>query len=503
MAAIITNKFRIHNAEQFSESFSEAAPNVYYLAIARPQAFATSTRGDGRTDNEGTDAAPLTPPDSISREFYDFDDTIAAKKITSSDISFVIPRRNWTTGTVYDYYRHDYGERITGGTTTQTANSGATNLFDSTFYVVSSTFNVYKCLDNNDNASSTVEPTGTSNTILTTGDGYKWKYMYTLSASQQSNFLSTDFMAVATNSTVSAAAVDGAINIVKIKTGGTGFTTSTGSTISDIPIRGDGSSGTVTVTITAGAISDVTVTNAGSGYTFGYITDADIISGTNAGGAGSGAELDCVIEPRNLNSAGSAYGGHGADAVKELGGFFVMLNTNFEGAESGSGSDFTTANDFRKVTLIRDPQSGGSAASATTLRATKAIRMAASPTPGTFTVDEEINQATTGAVGKVVEWDATNRILYYIQTRFNDQGVDSNGDLTAFSTAAAITGQSSSATATPDTGFTDTVNGSSFTSGYSSSELDSDTGDIIYVENRAPITRATDQTENIKLIVEF
>ena len=65
-------------------------------------------------------------------------------------------------------------------------------------------FNVYKCLDNNSDAASTVKPTGTSTSILSTGDGYKWKYMYTLSASQQTNFLSTDFMAVATDSTVSA-----------------------------------------------------------------------------------------------------------------------------------------------------------------------------------------------------------------------------------------------------------------------------------------------------------
>ena len=81
MPAIITNKFRIHNSEQFSESFSEASPNVYYLAIGRPQAFATQTRGDSRTDNQGTDAAPLTPVDSIQDEFYTFDDLLAVKKI--------------------------------------------------------------------------------------------------------------------------------------------------------------------------------------------------------------------------------------------------------------------------------------------------------------------------------------------------------------------------------------------------------------------------------------
>src|SRR5210317_1840592 len=107
MAAIVTNKFRIHNAEQFSESFSEAAPNIYYLMLGRPQAFGTATRPDSRTENEGLDSSPLTPVDSVDTEFYTFDDTLAAKKITSSDVSFVIPRRNWTSGTVYDIYRHD------------------------------------------------------------------------------------------------------------------------------------------------------------------------------------------------------------------------------------------------------------------------------------------------------------------------------------------------------------------------------------------------------------
>ena len=486
MPAIITNKFRIHNQEQFVESFTESSPNVYYLGIGRPQAFATSTRGDSRTDNEGTDAAPLTPVDSIGEEFYTFDDMLAAKKVTSSDVSISIPRSNWTTGTVYDYYRHDYGNRVTGGTTTQAANSGATNLFDATFYVMSSTFNVYKVLDNNGNAASTVEPTGTSSSILTTGDGYKWKYMYTLSATQQANFLSTDFMAVATNSTVASAAVDGAVNIVKIKTAGSG---GTNGSHTSVPIRGDGSSGAATVTISGGAVTAVTVTTPGTGYTFAYIRVADI--NTAGGGSLSGTELDVIIEPK---------GGHGKNAIKELGGFFVMMNTNFEAAEAGNSGDFTTANDFRRVALMRDIQSGGSAASATTLRGTKAI-LVTSPS-GTFTVDEEINQATTGAVGKVVEWDSSNNILYYIQTRFNDEGVDSNGNQTAFSGANTITGQSSSVTATPSTSST-TVDSVVFTSGYNAGEIDADTGDIMYIENRSPITRAADQTENVKLIIEF
>ena len=431
MPAIITNKFRRHNASQFVESFSESAATVYYMGLGRPQSYATSTRGDSRTDNEGTDTSPLTPVDSIQDEFFYFDDLLAAKRITTSDVSFAIPRRNWTTGTTYDYYRHDYGNRVTGTTTTQSANSGATNLFDATFYVITSANNVYKCLENDNNTASTVEPTGTSTSILTTADGYKWKYMYTLSASQQANFLSTDFMAVATDSTVSSAAVDGAINICKIKTAGSG---GTDGTRTGIAIRGDGTGGIVSVTVTSGAVTAVTVTTPGTGYTFATISNAQIVAAgaTNL----TGAEIDVIIEPK---------GGHGKNAIEELGGFYVMLNTSLEGTESSNTSDFTVANDFRKIALIRDPQSGGSAASATTLRGTKAINLTG--VSGTFTVDEEINQATTGAVGKVVEWDSTNSILYYIQTRHNDEGVDSNGNQTAFSGTNAVSGQTSGATA--------------------------------------------------------
>ena len=310
--------------------------------------------------------------------------------------------------------------------------------------------------------------------------------MYTLSASQQANFLSTDFMAVETNSTVSSAAVDGAINIVKIKTAGSG---GTDGTHTGIAMRGDGQNGTVSVTVTSGAVTAVTVTNAGTGYTFATISNAQIV----AAGATNlvGAELDCIIEPK---------GGHGSNAVTELGGFYVMMNTSLEGTESSNTGDFTVSNDFRKISLIRDPKSGGSAATSTTLRGTKAVNL--SGVSGTFTIDEEINQAGTGAVGKVVEWDSVNNILYYIQTRHNDEGVDTNGNLTAFSGQNVITGQTSSANGTPTTS-SSTINSQVFTSGYSSPEIDADSGDILYIENRAPITRAADQTENIKLVIEF
>ena len=485
MAAIITNKFRINNAEQFVESFSESAATTYYLFIGRSHSWATDTDGQGRSINEGTDASPPTPNDDITSEFYNYDDMLGAKLLTSSDVSHVIPRRNWTTGTTYDMYEHNISS-------SNAANSGATNLFDSTFFVMNSSFAVYKVIENDGATASTVEPTSTSNSIFETSDGYRWKYMYSLTSSETLNFMSTDFIHVSTDSTVSAAAVDGALDTILVVAGGSSFNTSSGSTISAIPIRGDGSGGVASVTISSGAITAATVTTAGSGYTFAYIRDADIIAATNAGGAGSGSNLNVIIPPK---------GGHGSNAVKELGGFFVMLNKSLVGVEGTS--DIGVGNDFRRIGLVRDPTNfgGSTVATATTRRQLYAIKFAS--VSGTFTADEEINQASTGAVGKVVEFDSTNLILYYYQTRFPDVGTDSNGNLTAFSGANAITGQSSSASATPNTSDSDTTNGVAFSSGYANPELAYDSGDIIYVEERSPITRASDQTENVKLIIEF
>ena len=485
MAAIITNKFRINNALQFYESFSEATATTYYLFIGRAHAWASDADVQGNTITEGTDASPPTPNDDISSEFYNWDDMLGAKIIASTDVSYCIPRRNWTTGTTYDHYEHNISS-------SNTANSGATNLFDSTFVVMNSAYAVYKCIENDSNTASTTEPTSTSNSIVTTGDGYKWKYMYSLTSAETLNFMSTDFIHVSTDSTVTAAAVDGALDTIEVVAGGSSYSLSSGSTITAIPIRGDGSSGICSVTISSGAIASAAVTTAGTGYTYAYIRNADIIAGTSAGGAGSGANLNVFIPPK---------GGHGKNAITELGGFYVMINKSLTGAEGTS--DIGVGNDFRRIGLVRDPYNYGTTtvASATTRRQIHAAVF--SSVSGTYTADEEINQASTGAVGKVIEYDSTNKILYWYQTRFPDVGTDSDGNLTAFSGANAITGQSSSAAATPNTSDSTTTNAVVFASGYSTPELAFDSGDIIYVEERSPITRASDQTENIKLIIEF
>ena len=89
MSAIITEKFRKHNANQFHESFSEASASVYYLFIGKATAFTSST-------TTGSDSSPPTPADAVGEtHFYAWDSMLRCKKITSSDISFAITRRNF------------------------------------------------------------------------------------------------------------------------------------------------------------------------------------------------------------------------------------------------------------------------------------------------------------------------------------------------------------------------------------------------------------------------
>ena len=499
MAAIITEKFRRHNATQFHESFSEASKNAYYLMIGKSTPFTASTSG-------GTDDSPSTPADDVSGEFYAWDQATALKNIASTDITFALPRRDWANSTTYDMYEHNISS-------SNTTTSGATNLYDSTFYFRTSDNRVYKVLDNNaGTAYSGAEPTSESTSPFEIG-GYTLKYMYTITASEQTKFLTVDFMPVSTDSTVSAAATDGEI-ISLIVTAGSGYTDGTyyAAVYGDGSSQGTSSGAIVRITVTSGAIAsfgltagtDTTVHAAGSGYTYGSVnlgasytfSDADLSSASSMG-SGTGGAVQVVISPKD---------GHGSDAVDELGGHYVMLRATLTGAEN---DDVLTGNDFRNIALVTDPTTYGTStvATASTYRQVSATKLTS--VTGTFTADEKISQASTGAIGKVVEWDSTLSILYYQQERYADYGTNSTtGAFVAFSGANAITGASSSAVGTPDSTADSAVtlandNTITFTDGYANPELQPDSGNIIYQENRKPISRATDQTEDIKIIVEF
>jgi len=143
----------------------------------------------GKVTGWSDDASPPTPTDSVANTHYEnWRDMIAAKKITSSDVSHAIPRKNWTNNTNYFAY--------TDNTNT---------LFSQDFYVMTGDYNVYKCLSNSDSNSggtaastSTTKPTGTGTSIISTADGYKWKFMYQISASDALKFVTPNYIPVDT-----------------------------------------------------------------------------------------------------------------------------------------------------------------------------------------------------------------------------------------------------------------------------------------------------------------
>lgn len=428
MPAIVSSKFRVHNAEQFLEAFSETSNSIMYFYLGGPAAFTS-------------DSSPPTPTNSTANvEFLPWRDMIGLKRVTSSDVSLAAPRYDWTSGTVYDQY-----------------DDADTNLIESDdFYVVTDEYNVYKCLFNNSGAASTTKPTGVSTSEFTTADGYIWKFMYKVSTTDALKFLTNDYIPVETLASddgsdqwdVQQAAVDGAIHVIKVTSGGSGY----GSAPS-VTITGDGTGATANCTLSGGAVSAVNVTNVGSGYTTATVTFAS-----------GAATATAIISPK---------GGHGANPVEELGAKYVILNVRLDGNESNT---ISTANDFRKVGLIRDPYSYGTTNRHVATNVRQTYRYTISGATTNYTIDETVTVGSNTAT--VVEWDSTNGYLYTTKPTVKD-----------FANASYIVGGTSTAN-----GLITAIN----TPG-----IQPYTGDVIYTEFRSPISRAADQIEDVKLIIQF
>ena len=271
MAAIITDQVRILNAKNFVAGIANAS-NSYYSFVGLPNPTDYST-----TWND----SPPAPKDNFDEENDYWDTMIALKRINSTDVRQVVPKINWSSGTTYDMYRHDYSRSNTA------AVSGSTNLYNSNFYVLNSDYRVYICLQNGTDPENTLgrpsldEPTFTDlepKAAGTSGDGYIWKYLYTIKPADITKFDSTDFMPVPTDwstsndtSLVRENAVDGSIKIVTITNRGVGLGTAN-VTYTRVPIKGDGTGAECTVTIDGDSkINDVSVSSQGSGYTFGTL----------------------------------------------------------------------------------------------------------------------------------------------------------------------------------------------------------------------------------------
>ena len=606
MPAIVTNKFRVHNSEQFHEAFSEAASTNQFIFIGKVSEWLDAS-------SVNIDANPPTPTDTVENtEYNHWDDMILAKRVTSNDVSHVINRYNWTSGTVYDQF-----------------DSQDSSLYSKPFFVVTEDFNVYKCMYNNHGAQSTVMPSSINTSAgvsETTADGYKWKYMYSISAADALKFITTSFIPVKrlrtndfTNLGANAgeiaddgsnqweienSATDGSIDVVVRNASGNGAgylftdaevtssalggatpdltldftnyggvnpaqdtlagswiyvsssatgqgmlaeisahngttftldanTGNLGSQAGDanyqfdltlalaggdvvkigpkVIVNGDGSGALVYATgSNTSGIVDMFVANTGSGYHVANLA----VTQTNAT-ITTAADFRPVLSP---------VGGHGYNMVEELFGFNVMLNVRLEGSESNT---FTVSNDFRKIGLVRDPvQSADATQLYVSELADQTTRIKIGSTIASsadyYVADQQVIGSLSGATAFVVDYNNTadansagtlgsgSDPQVYPELRVTEitRGGNSTAGFDGVPGSFQIGERIMRVTAGDPNGVaTDPVTAANDATSsnvvFEKPDMKKYRGDILYVENRSPVSRASDQVEDIKLIVQF
>ena len=512
MPAVITDQIRVLNATNFVSGIS-TSDNSYYVFIGLPNA--TEVASDWNTNTPA-------PIDNFDEHDNIYDTLISAKKITSTDVLRVVPKVTWKSGTIYEMYRQDYSINKLSPQTS------ATTLYNTNFFVINADFRVYECIYNGSAPSnsgggviSLEEPTHTDLQPRLESDGYVWKYLYTIKPSDIIKFDSADYIPVpadwATNTDVADvrnAAVDGKIETIVIEDV-TNASYQFNGTKNGVPIKGDGQDGLASVTFINGKPSSVQVTNGGSGYSFATLDLDSVVTG-------AGASFSVIVPPP---------GGHGADIYRELGANKVLVYSRIENSDI-TNPDFPTGNQFARLGIIENPQAHGSTnlLTASSAAGTYGLRLVGSATTSLLVETDGIVTQTVGvgstAVGKIVGYDPTTRILQYWQDRSLaiDNAAGSKPTYgyqlnrfqanpgTGGSNNLIVTTTTGTETLAIDEGFTGvstTVNsrtyyfGQTYNSGVADPEIKKYSGNIIYVDQRPEVTRATNQREDIKIILEF
>ena len=529
MAAIVTSNFRVLNANNFKEDVSDSS---VYVSIGKSDVWSLTT-------SDTTDTTPFTPEDHLDDEGEARANLIGMKKVAASDLSHVIPRYTWTSGNSYVAWDSDDGSifdkafyivtsefkvykciKAGGGASsiqpTQTLTDPQTEsdgyiwkymytigvadaekfLTNSYMPVKTVSLSAEGVVAATTSSSTTVVLTGANLDILSgmtvsgtnisgtptvsarTGNTLTLSTAQSLTASDiltfafasdsdaETSLTEADFAQYLNQKASRDSSTAAGIERIEVTAGGTGYASAP-----TVTITGDGSGATATATVAAGVVTTITVTGKGTNYSV-----ADI---TFSGGGGSDAGARAVLSPK---------AGHGVDPKSELGGFFMSLNVQLDGAD-GNG-DLTVGNDFRQIMLIKNPKVynatplAGAIASADTLKATSYLDFASAVDVTDYTVDELLVGQTSGAQAYVVEIDSANGYIYYHQN-------DKTG-YASFTDGEDVQGQSSTTTGALESA-----------SAVGNPEVDRASGDILFLENRDPINRTTTQIEDIKVILEF
>ena len=519
MAAIVTDQFRILNASNFVDNVTDSNNSYYvFVGLSNP-----TTSGFGRATDFNTDTP--SPTDNINYMNFVGDNMSFGKKVTSDNVRRLVRKISWSRGTKYEMYRHDYNLNNTSPIT------GSARLYDANYYVMNSDFKVYVCIDNGSSGINTTgnasldEPTFTDlepSKAGTSGDGYQWKYLFTVSPSDIIKFDSTDFISVSNNwststdSQIVAVRDNGDSDVnnnqikkVYIENQGTGYSNGTGQ---EVNILGDGTGGKVVVDVVNGKVTNAVVSAGGKGYTYGMV-DLGAIGNTSAS---TKASLIPIIPPSK---------GHGHDVYKELGSDRVLVFARFD---TSTTNDFPVNTSFSQIGILKNPTSIGSTSLFTdpTFSSVGALKFLTTNN-GTPQIGETISQVVTAGTAKgfVAAYDVDTKVIKFVQDRssFLNQTSFDTTDYVGVSTFAKVhafesnTNQVNCGTSgfngSIDTGFTGVSTNptgtklisldTQFTQGVSNPEINKKSGDIVYLDNRPLITRNARQKEDVKIILEF
>lgn len=512
MSAIITDQFRIINAQNFINSF-DSTEDLYYSFVGLTNS----------TDyNVNWDVDPPSPIDSFDNYNDIWDTIVALKRVNSEDVRQVIRKIDWESGITYDMYRHDISR------VNLSKPSNKTSLYESNFYIMNSDYRVYICIHNgtdpeNPNGRPSIdEPTFTDlepRSAGSSGDGYIWKYLFTIKPNDLIKFDSLNYIPVPKNWTTSQETSliysnslsqnSGQLKSIVIKSRGSGL--GIPKTYTNVPIVGDGAGAEATIVVgNDGSVDTINITKGGSNYTYAIVD-------LNLGGiAGSVLpEFDVIIPPN---------GAHGKDIYTELGAKNVLIYSRIE--NDTQNPDFITGNKIARIGIIKNPTFFGSNTFINLDKAsnTYAIKLGGNFDIARFPANSSIRQ-TIGvgqtAVGKVVSYDNRTGVLKYWQDR-SIVGFDTGSSFLGFvpqygyslnkfsSSGGDIIGEISNLPIDVGfTGVTTTINsirynlGQYFEQGLSNPEVQKYSGEMIYIDNRPSITRSSNQKEDIKIVLQF
>ena len=305
--------------------------------------------------------------------------------------------------------------------------------------------------------------------------------------------------------------------------------------VGDGPQNADGRGGANAYAIctTDNQISQINVWTSGNNYTTATVSPIEYPGGLEL--IGTGLSARGVISPP---------GGHGSDIVTELNGFNVIISktltgagldnpiarntivpTGTSGAVTGTsgaitGNNFPISNEYRTIGLVRNayiredydatvlsPATGGKnwyANSSPLHQTTWIVANTTELVTWTPTADDEIQGDTSKAIGRIIEYnaDTLSKIMVIGNVVANTSGGSFmfNEKINKLRDKAGVIGSNESVHANgyfPEGGL-----GAATTVIYEP-DLQPYTGDILYIENRSPITRTLDQSEDIKIVIEF